>query len=211
MHSRASEGTRGFTPVVLGLGGSTRRTSRALDALTVALRGAADAGAETRLLSVRDLRLPILDAERPDPQPVGVRTLLEEVGRAHALIVASPVYQETVSGALKNALDHLWALEHDDMRMLAGRVVGRVSVAGSLPGASASHVVRTACRALGAWVLPEAVDLGGASFDDQDRLCDLLARDRLLALGRTVTLAALARRAQDGVGTAADALGRLSR
>jgi NAD(P)H-dependent FMN reductase len=116
------------------------------------------------------------------------------------------VYQETVSGAVKNALDHLWALDHDELRLLEGKVVGRVSVAGSLPGAGASQVLRTACRALGAWVLPESVDLGGASFDSGDRVCDVLARDRLRTLGGRVTLAAVARRAQDEVGTAADAL-----
>ncbi len=206
MHSRAAEANGRSTPLVLGLGGSTRPGSRALEALRVALDGAAAAGAETRLLGLRDLALPVLDAGCPNWEHEGVRTLLVAVRRADALILSSPVYQDTVGGALKNALDHLWAPEHDDLRMLAGRVIGRVSVAGGLPVAGASAVLRTACRALGAWVLPESVDLGGSSFDDGDAVCDVLARDRLLELGRRAAAAAAARRRQDAVGSAADAL-----
>lgn len=193
--------------MVLGLGGSMRPTSRALEALRVALVGAARAGARTRLLSVRDLSLPLLDPDQP-VRAGAANTLLEEAGRADAVILASPVYQGTVSGALKNALDHLWSVEHDELHLLAGRVVGRISVSGSLPVSGASLALQTACRALGAWVLPDPVDLGGGSFDAEDALCDLFARDRLHRLGRLVTLAAVARAAQERVGTAADALAR---
>jgi FMN reductase len=207
MHRAAPERVDDFRPVVLGLGGSTRRTSRALEALRLALVGAGRAGAHTTLLSVGELSLPILDAERPDLMPESVENLVGEVGRAHALILASPVYLETVSGALKNALDHLSVLDDEGAYALSGKVVGLVSVSGALPGMGASLALQTACRALGAWVLPESVNLGRASFDVQDGVCDLLARDRLLALGRRVARGAVARRVQDQVGAAASAWG----
>jgi NAD(P)H-dependent FMN reductase len=200
------EEPEGFRPLVAGLGGSTRPASRALEALEAALEGAARAGAQTMLLDVRELAVPILDAGRPESDHTGVQTLLTAVRSAHALIVASPVYHETVSGAVKNALDHLSVLEQEAPPGLAGKVVGLASVCGNEPSMGATLAVRSACRALGAWVLPDSVDLGGASFDVEGRLCDVLARDRVRTLGRRVALAAVARRAQDGVGPAAGAI-----
>jgi FMN reductase len=46
---------------IVGLGGSVARTSRSRAALEVALEGAASAGAETRLLDLRRLDLPIFN------------------------------------------------------------------------------------------------------------------------------------------------------
>jgi FMN reductase len=203
MRRPAEETSEGFRPRVAGLGGSTSPASRSLEALRVALEGAARAGAETVLLDVRELSLPILDAGSTESDHEGVRTLVAHVRAAHALIVASPVYHETVSGAVKNALDHLSVLEEEEPAGLSGKVVAAVSVCGNQSSMGATLAVQSACRALGAWVLPESVDLGGASFDVDGRLYDVLARDRLRTLGRRVARAAAARRAQDRVGPAA--------
>jgi FMN reductase len=205
MPEPVAERPAGFRPVVAGLGGSTRPGSRALEALRNALDGAARAGAQTVLLDVRELALPMLDAGRTECDHAGVHELLARIRSAHAVIVASPVYNETVSGAVKNALDHLSVLEEEDPSGLSGRVVGLVSVCGNQPSMGATLAVWTACRALGAWVLPESVDLGGASFDVDGRLCDVLARDRLRTLGHRVASSAVARRAQDRVGPASGA------
>ena len=204
MHRR--DGTSEHRPLVAGLGGSTSCTSRTLEALRVALEGAARTGAQTLLLDVRELSLPILDTGRPGGDHPGVHSLVTGVSGAGALIVASPVYHETVSGAVKNALDHLSVLEEEDPSGLSGKVVGLLSVCGNEASMGATLAVRSACRALGAWVLPDSVDLGGASFDVDGRLCDVVARDRLRTLGRGVALAAVARRAQDDVGPAAGAI-----
>jgi FMN reductase len=190
----------GFRPLVVGLGGSTRRASRALEALGVSLRGAVDSGAETLLLSVRDLSLPILNAEQPEWEQEPVQTLLAGIRRAHGVILASPVYQESISGALKNALDYLVVLENEGAPGLSGKAVGLISVSGSLPSMGASLGMRAACKGLGGWVLPEHVDLGSTSYNSDGRLCDLLARDRLLELGRRLVLGIVARQAQDEVG-----------
>jgi FMN reductase len=154
-------------------------------------------GAETTLLDLRELSLPILDAEQSEWELEGVRSLLGGIRKAQAVIVASPVYQQTVSGALKNALDYLVVLEQEQPPGLSGRVVGLVSVAGSLPVASASLALQIPCQGLGAWVLSDSVNLGGTSFDSEGKVCDLFARDQLFALGRKVVLAADAKRAQN--------------
>ena len=186
-------------PLVVGLGGSTRRGSRTLEALRVALEGAQGAGAASALLDIHELDLPVLDAEAPDREYKGVRVLLDVVKSAHGLIVASPIYMETVSGALKNALDYVSLLEFTEPPGLHGKAIGRISVARGRASPGASLIVEIACRGHGGWVLPDQVDLGGGSFGDDDRLCDVVARDRLLTLGRRVTAAAISRRAVEPV------------
>jgi hypothetical protein len=48
------------TLTIVGLGGSLAHTSRSLAALRIALGGAGEAGAATKLLNLRELDLPIL-------------------------------------------------------------------------------------------------------------------------------------------------------
>ena len=98
---------------------------------------------------MRELSLPILNADQPGWDLEKVRTLLAGVRQAHGLIVASPVYQQTVSGALKNALDYLAVLENEEPPGLFGKVIGLVSVTGSQPSMGASLAVRAACQGLG--------------------------------------------------------------
>src|SRR5215471_17073760 len=181
-------------PLVVGIGGSTRHASRSLRALQIALEGADQAGAAILLFDIHQLDLPMFDAEHPDYQGENVRALFAAVRSAQALIVGAAVYTDTVSGALKNLFDYLSILEVDDPPGLTGRVVGRLSVALGLGTMGASMIVETICRGLGAWVLPDPVDLAGSSFDEEGHLCDVVARDRLLDLGRRVTAAAIARR-----------------
>jgi FMN reductase len=179
-------------PVVVGLGGSTRAVSLTTVALRAALDGAARAGARTQLLDLRALPLPILDADRPVGDIDNARTILDAVRGADGLIVASPLYQQTISGAMKNLLDYLGVLEDETPPGLTGKVVGLVSVAGGAASLGATLAMRASCNGMGAWVLPDSADLDGSCFDADGRLCNLLARDRLRALGKAVTLGAVA-------------------
>ncbi len=85
---------------VVGLGGSLRAGSTSLTALRTALDGAAAAGADTRLLAVRDLGLPLYTTEHRIPE--AAHRLVEAVSGAEAMIWSSPTYQGSVSGAVKN-------------------------------------------------------------------------------------------------------------
>ena len=90
---------------VVGLGGSMAPTSSTVAALKLALAGAEEAGAETRLfeISVLDLPMFVPGAEAPDL----ARRLTEAVYEADGLLWSSPVYHGTISGSFKNALDWL--------------------------------------------------------------------------------------------------------
>ncbi len=175
---------------ILGLGGSLRRPSRTRRALEVALQAAAEAGAETRLLDLRTLKLPLYD-DRPDPQtyPEDVFRLVEEVRWADGLLLATPVYHGTLSGSMKNALDFLELLADDDPPWLGGRVVGLIAVAGGSAGTNAINSMLFTCRTLHAWVVPTAVVVPGGAFQD-DELRDPKVEERLKRLGREVARAA---------------------
>src|SRR5437660_118422 len=104
------------------------KVSRSRAALRVALEGAAGAGASTELLDIRELALPMYD---PDSHEIGVsaKRLLEECYTADGMLWSSPMYQGTVSGAFKNALDWLHALGEREPPFLHDKVIGLTSSA----------------------------------------------------------------------------------
>ena len=85
-------------------GGSMAVPSRSLAALNLGLAGAQEAGATTELLDLRELSLPMYVPTTHD-FPTAVHRLLDEVYGAHGLLWSSPLYQGTISGAFKSALD----------------------------------------------------------------------------------------------------------
>ena len=91
---------------IVGLGGSLAQHSTGLAALRIALEGAAEAGATTELLDIKELSLPIYDPATKKP-PESVVKLCEVIHQADGLIWSSPMYNGTISGSFKNALDWL--------------------------------------------------------------------------------------------------------
>ena len=107
-------------PKIVGLGGSLARVSRSRTALKRALTGAETAGAEVELLDLRELDLPMYNPDLADPTE-GAEHLLESCYSADGLIWSSPLYQGTISGAFKNALDWLHLIGSRDPRICTTR------------------------------------------------------------------------------------------
>ena len=82
---------------IVGLGGSLARTSRSRAAVATALQGAADAGAETLLLDIRELALPMYNPDEPEPTE-SASTLIGSCYSCDGLLWSSPMYQGTISG-----------------------------------------------------------------------------------------------------------------
>jgi FMN reductase len=125
---------------VVGLGGSLAKRSNSLAALRVALQGAAEAGAKTELLDVKQLSLPMYDPAIENP-PDSVRAMCDAMYRADGLIWSSPMYNGTISGSFKNALDWLILLGHSNPPYLTDKVVGLISVAGGVQGLQAVNTM----------------------------------------------------------------------
>jgi FMN reductase len=172
---------------VVGLGGSLAAPSRSLAALRAALAGARESGAETELLDLRELRLPLY-VPTESAVPAGARRLLDTAGASDAMVWSSPLYQGTVSGAFKNALDWLHLLRDREPAFLSDQVIGLVATAGGVHGLQAVNTMEFSVRALRAFAVPLVVTVGPAdkAFDAEGNLTDASVRESLETLGREV-------------------------
>src|SRR3954463_4614553 len=90
---------------IVGLGGSLASSSQSRAALATGLAGAREAGAEIDLLDLRELDLPLYNSEAEAPE--AALRMAETLARADGLLWSSPLYQGSISGSFKNALDWL--------------------------------------------------------------------------------------------------------
>ena len=153
---RSYYGAMSKTLIVVGLGGSLAENSTSRATLQAALEGAADAGAETQLLDLRRLDLPLYNPEDDEPTETAA-TMIEAAYAASGLLWSSPLYQGTISGAFKNALDWLHTLGARDPPHLHDKVIGLISAAGGVQGLQAINTMEFSVRALRAWAVPYVV------------------------------------------------------
>jgi len=170
-------------PLVVGIGGTTSPGSATERILRASLDAAGELGARTRLFAGADLDLPMYGRAASDPRALA---LVDALARADGVILASPAYHGTVSGLVKNALDHAEDLRHADRPYLEGRAVGCIAVAGGAQaGATTLAALRSVAHALRGWPTPL-----GIAVDTSDRVFDASgALDDAVVLGRLDLLA----------------------
>jgi FMN reductase len=173
---------------IVGLGGSLERTSRSLAALRVALDGAAEAGATTTLLNLRELDLPMYNPDHEGEPPPAASTLIEACYGANGMLWSSPMYQGTISGAFKNALDWLHSLGSREPPFLHDQVIGLMSAAGGTQGLQAINTMEFAVRALRGWAVPYVIPVASAYrvFDAAGQITDDSVELQLRTLGAEV-------------------------
>jgi FMN reductase len=172
---------------IVGLGGSLARVSKSRAALRIALAGAETAGAATELLDLRELGLPMYDPDADEPGEAVTRAI-ESCYAADGLIWSSPLYQGSISGALKNALDWLHLLGSRDPSYLHDKVIGLISAAGGTQGLQAINTMEFSVRALRGWAVPYVVPVGPAwqAFGDDGEVSDRAVAIQLETLGQEV-------------------------
>lgn len=161
----------------MGENSSTRRV------LEVALAGAAETGAQTELIELRDYNLPFAGITRDMSQYPDVARLSQKLHDAQGILWGTPEYHGSYSGALKNALD---LMGFDEFQ---GKMIGLVGVAGSSIGAiNALTHLRSVGRQLHAWVLPQQVSVARVqeAFLPDGSLKDADIVRRLTEMGREV-------------------------
>jgi FMN reductase len=168
---------------IVGLGGSLASVSRSRAALTLALAGAGEAGADTELLDLRALDLPMYSPDL-EPGPAAAR-LIDAGYAADGMLWASPMYQGTISGAFKNALDWLHELGAREPPFLHDKVIGLISAAGGTQGLQATITMEFAVRALRGWAVPYVVPVASAFrvFDGDGTVRDPGVEAQLRTLG----------------------------
>lgn len=185
---------------ILAISGSARRGSLNQNVLEVAVRGAADTGAEVTVIRLTDFALPIYDGdlEAESGLPAGAAKLQALVAQHDALLIATPEYNGGYTALLKNAIDWVSRPCEDGssgVALFAGKAAALVSASpGQLGGLRSQTGMRTVLEKLGAHVIPQSFALGSAheAFDSEGRMKDANA-ERLIA-GVGVALSHTARK-----------------
>jgi chromate reductase, NAD(P)H dehydrogenase (quinone) len=156
---------------ILGIAGSLRRGShnrRLLRAAGDALPPGADLVEWDGLA-----RLPAFDEDLENDPPEPVQELLDAIDEADAVLIATPEYNASLPGALKNALD--WASRPFPDNVLRDKPSAVIGASTGLFGAVwAQAEVRKVLKTSGAHVLESELPVGMAdsAFDEDGGLAD---------------------------------------
>ncbi len=146
---------------LLAILGSVTPPGRMLTALkgTLEAARAAHAGLETDLVNLADCRIAYADGRPPEQYGDDTAAVVARASAADVVILASPVYRGSFTGALKNLLDQ-FAIE-----VLANKPVGILAM-----GATPHHYLgvdwhlRDVLAWFGALVAPTSVYLASSDF-----------------------------------------------
>jgi NAD(P)H-dependent FMN reductase len=181
------------TPKILAFSGSLRQGSFNQRMVKVAAEGARSAGAEVTVISLRDFPLPFMDEdlEKESGLPENARKLKDLFKSHDGVLLASPEYNGSVSGVLKNAID--WVsrpLEDSEPLEAFGNKVWCIMSAspGGLGGIRGLIHLRALLGGIRVHVIPQQHAMGGAGnlFDASGNLTDAKQRDTVEGLGKTL-------------------------
>lgn len=147
--------------------------------MRAAARFAEQADAEVTIVDLRDFNIPIYDGdvEASTGIPEGAMRLKQIMANHDALLISSPEYNSSISGALKNAID--WASRQAPgeapLQSFSGKVGAMLSASpGALGGLRSLLATRAILEHLGVLIVPEqfAVARANEAFDEAGNLKD---------------------------------------
>lgn len=160
---------------VLGVGSSLREGASSTSALSVTLDFVKKQGAETRLLDLKQTKLPLYDPTS-DQSLFEINKVRDDVNWSDALILSTPDYHGSMSGVMKNFLDYFWA-------EFAGKTFAYIC-ASHEKGLTAMDQMRTAVRQCYGWSIPYGVSVSDSEDFVNGKInpklelrLDMLARD----------------------------------
>lgn len=175
-------------PFIVGIGGTTVTPSSTERALEIALRVAAEHGADVQAFGGAFLsRLPLY-AQKVE-RTAEERAFIDAVRRADGVIIASPGYHGSVSGLIKNALDLLEETAADPRVYLTGMPVGVIATAyGWQATGGTIAALRGIVHALRGWPTPLAAAVNSAvsRFADDGVCTDPAVMAQLGLVGQQV-------------------------
>lgn len=197
---------RTTTPSIVGIAGNVTRPSRTAALVDTILAAIEErTGFASRKIELTDAAPTLFRALRPDLVEPEAREIIEAVENADLLVVATPVYRGSYTGALK----HLFDLARREA--FANKPVILAATGGSpLHGLVIEHQLRPLFGFFNALTIPTAIYATEVEFQNY-RLIDPTTEQRIgravdeavSFLDRTSDFAFTAPRRADGVGAAA--------
>lgn len=167
---------------IVGISGSLRRDSFNSALLRAAVEAMPE-GTALKIGSIRDIPLYDGDVEREQGIPPAVQALKDAIAAADGLLLATPEYNNSIPGVMKNAIDWLTRPAADIPRVFGGKPV---AVMGATPGGFGTVLAQNAwlpvLRTLGTrpWFGARLmVSRAGTAFDPNGVLTDAAIREQL--------------------------------
>ena len=178
-------------PKILAFTGSLREHSYNKRVLKTAIEGAVNAGAEVTFLDLRDYPMPIYNEDEHKKIGFDANALrFQEILSEHdGLLIASPEYNGSLPGGLKNAID--WASRSSEKFKMGEAFRGKAAAIittspGGFGGIRCLLHLRSILSILGINVLPSeiAVSFVGKLFEgDSEKMIDEKMKNLLEDLG----------------------------
>jgi FMN reductase len=165
---------------ILGVSGSMREGSRSARLAMVILEAAREHGAQTRLLDLNEIDLPMFRTGPFYGEHSGREVANEAVNWAQAFVLVTPDYHGSMSGAMKNFLDHYW-------REFAGKLFA-VACVSNEKGLTVIDQMRTAIRQCYGWSLPYGLSATGSDFNEFGALQNENCTARATMMARDVAI-----------------------
>ena len=166
---------------VLGVGSSMRKRSFGTKALKIVLERMEKLEAETHLLDLRRVKMPTFNPNSSMQSGNRLKEITGEVNWADVFILTTPDYHGSMSGPMKNFLDHYW-------QEFAGKTFGYIC-ASHEKGLTVMDQMRTAVRQCYGWSLPYGISVNGEEdFNEAGEIVSSLLTKRLRMLARDLVV-----------------------
>lgn len=166
---------------ILAFAASLRRDSYNKKLVRLAAELARRAGAQIDLADFREFEMPIFDGDLNAEVglPPGAAELKRRVESADALLIASPEYNYSIGGPLKNAID--WVSRARPMPWKGKTIYLLAASPSPIGGIRGLWQTRIPLEGCGSIVFPEMFALSHAdkAFNEEGRLVDPALRERL--------------------------------
>ncbi len=138
-------------------------------------------GTETLVVNLRDSDIPVYDGdiEEKSGVPEGVKKLGELIKNSDAIIIASPEYNSSISGSLKNVIDWVSRIRPTPFEGKPLFLMG--ASPGGFGGVKGLTATRVPLEALGSFIYPQTFGVPKAHelFSKEDELTDAGMKSRL--------------------------------
>jgi NAD(P)H-dependent FMN reductase len=182
-------------PKILAFAGSLRANSFNKKMVEIAAKGAVDAGANVTIIDVKDYPLPIYDQDIEDTTgiPENALKLKKLFMENEGLLIASPEYNSSLSGVLKNVIDWVSRPARGETGYLCcfiNKVVVLMSASpGNLGGIRGLVHVRSIFGNVNSIVLPnqKCIPLVDKVFNESGKISDVKLEREVLDLGKNLS------------------------